>query len=207
MTHRTSKESACRKICMLCQLSPPKHWFANRNMTSYCDVTNSVYPVTMSTIRYCSILELGKRNSIKQSPRASPDLWTPLIKTEKFSFSETLRRKLYVWPFAKKLYHGWITRKRNRIKFCENCPPEMKSWLRPWDHMVLNPWVATQVGHSLFLLGRRNIIIHFRRNYLNCSWKQTVYCMILFLKRQILQKPVATLTTALWHHIHNAFTW
>jgi len=31
-------------------------------MTSYCDVTNSVYPVTMTTIglRHCSILEFGK---------------------------------------------------------------------------------------------------------------------------------------------------
>jgi len=28
-------------------------------MTSYCDVTNSVYPVTMTTIRNCSILEFG----------------------------------------------------------------------------------------------------------------------------------------------------
>jgi len=32
------------------------------NMTSYCDVTNSVYPVTMTTIglRHCSILEFGR---------------------------------------------------------------------------------------------------------------------------------------------------
>jgi len=27
----------------------------------------------------------------------------------KFSFSEMLRRELCLWPFAKKLYHGWIS--------------------------------------------------------------------------------------------------
>ena len=32
---------------------------ASLNMTSGCDVTNSVYPVTMNTIRHCSILEFG----------------------------------------------------------------------------------------------------------------------------------------------------
>jgi len=36
---------------MLCQQSLTKRWFANVNMSSYCDVTNSVYPVTMTTIR------------------------------------------------------------------------------------------------------------------------------------------------------------
>ena len=43
---------------MLCQQTSPKRC-ANVNMTSYCDVTNSVYPVTMTTICHCSILEFG----------------------------------------------------------------------------------------------------------------------------------------------------
>jgi len=34
--------------------------FANVNMTSYCDVTNNVCPVTMTTIRHCSIPEFGR---------------------------------------------------------------------------------------------------------------------------------------------------
>jgi len=50
----TSKVSSCRILCMLCQQTSPKRWFANGNMMSYCDVTNSVYPVTMATIRQCS---------------------------------------------------------------------------------------------------------------------------------------------------------
>jgi len=29
-------------------------------VTSYCDVTNSVYPVTITTIRHCSVLECGR---------------------------------------------------------------------------------------------------------------------------------------------------
>jgi len=32
-------------------------------MTSYCDVTNNVYPVTMTNIHHCSILEFGRTAS------------------------------------------------------------------------------------------------------------------------------------------------
>ena len=79
MTHctTTSKESVCRIICMLCQQT--SRWFANVNMTSYCDVTKSVYPGAMTTIGHCSILEFGRRHPLKQSPRASPDLCTTLF--------------------------------------------------------------------------------------------------------------------------------
>jgi len=62
---------------MLCQQTA-KTLVANLNMTSYCDVTNSVYPVTMTTIHHCSILEFGKRHTIKQSSWASLGLCTPL---------------------------------------------------------------------------------------------------------------------------------
>jgi len=37
-----------------------KRWFANDNMTSYCDITNDIYPVTITTICHCSILEFFK---------------------------------------------------------------------------------------------------------------------------------------------------
>jgi len=50
-------------ICMLCQQTSPKRWFANVNMASCCGVTNSVYPGTMTTIRHCSILEFGRKAS------------------------------------------------------------------------------------------------------------------------------------------------
>jgi len=50
-------------ICMLCQQTLSKRWFAKANMTSYCAVTNSVYPVKMTTIRHCSILEFGRGES------------------------------------------------------------------------------------------------------------------------------------------------
>jgi len=45
---------------MLCQQTLPKRWFANVNMTSYYDVTNRVYAVTMTTIRHCSVLDFAK---------------------------------------------------------------------------------------------------------------------------------------------------
>jgi len=64
----TSKESACRIICMLYQQTSPKRWFTNVTITSYYDVTNRVYPVTMTTIYHCSILEFGRGHKIKQSP-------------------------------------------------------------------------------------------------------------------------------------------
>jgi len=38
----TSKQSVCRIVCVLCQQTSPKGWLSNVNMTSYCDVTNSV---------------------------------------------------------------------------------------------------------------------------------------------------------------------
>ena len=68
----TTKENACRIICMLCQETSTKHWFANVNMTSYCDITDSVCPVTMTTICHCSILEIGMGHTIKQSIRPPP---------------------------------------------------------------------------------------------------------------------------------------
>jgi len=56
----TTKESACRVIRRLRQQTSPKRWFANANMTSYYDVANSVYPVTMTTIRCWTIPEFGR---------------------------------------------------------------------------------------------------------------------------------------------------
>ena len=54
----------------------PKTLVVNLIMTSH--FTNSVYPVTMTTLHHCSILEFVRGHLIKQSPRASPDLCTPL---------------------------------------------------------------------------------------------------------------------------------
>jgi len=73
----TSKESACRIICMLCQQTSPKRWFANVNMTSRCDVASSVYTVTMTTIRHCSILDLNM-GGIQSSSRLGHHQTTPL---------------------------------------------------------------------------------------------------------------------------------
>jgi len=59
---------------MLCQQTSPKRWIANVNMMSY-EYAN----VNMTTtIRHCSIPEFERGHPIKQSPRASPDLCTPL---------------------------------------------------------------------------------------------------------------------------------
>jgi len=52
VTHyTTSKESAC--TCMLGQgqQTSQECWFANVNKKSYRDLTNSLYPVTITTIR------------------------------------------------------------------------------------------------------------------------------------------------------------
>jgi len=44
---------------MLCEQTSPKRVFVNVNMPSYCDVTNSIYPVTMTAIHHCPKLEFG----------------------------------------------------------------------------------------------------------------------------------------------------
>jgi len=48
-------------------------------MTSYCDVTNNVYPVTMTTIRHCSILGFGRGAS---NQAVAPGITRPLHATE-----------------------------------------------------------------------------------------------------------------------------
>jgi len=51
------------------------------NITSYCDVTNNVYPVTMTTIglRHCSILQFGRGAS---NQAVAPGIAGPLHVTD-----------------------------------------------------------------------------------------------------------------------------
>jgi len=60
------------------QQTSPKLWFANRNMMSCYDVTNSVCPVTKTTIRHCSTLAFG-RGSYNQA--VAPGITRPLHTT------------------------------------------------------------------------------------------------------------------------------
>jgi len=87
-------------ICMLCKQTSPKLWFANVNITSYCDVTDRVYPGTMTTICYCSILEFGRGHPIKQSPRASPDLCTPPYEADTGKVCFHSRDRFSGWAFV-----------------------------------------------------------------------------------------------------------
>jgi len=75
----TSKKGASKIICKLCQQTSPKRWFANLNMMSPCDVTDSVYPVTTTTICHCLILEFG-RGTYNQA--VAPGITRPLHATE-----------------------------------------------------------------------------------------------------------------------------
>jgi len=45
-----NKESACRRICILCQQTTLKRWFGNMNTTSNNDVTNSALQIQMTTM-------------------------------------------------------------------------------------------------------------------------------------------------------------
>ena len=83
----TSKENACGIICMLCQQTSPKRRFAKVNVTSHCDVTKSIYTVTMTTIRYCSILEFS-RGAYRQA--GAPGITRPLHATgQKWHYKAT----------------------------------------------------------------------------------------------------------------------
>jgi len=88
----------CPWICILCQPTSPKRSFANLNMTSYRDFTSSVYLVTMTTMGlcHCLILEFGRGHPIKQSPRASLDLCTPLAGSDSLHCSSNRQPELKV---------------------------------------------------------------------------------------------------------------
>jgi len=66
---------------------------ANLNMTSHCDVPNSVYPVTMTTmgLRHCSILELGRGAS---NQVVAPGITRPLHAIDRTSLKKCLWKKL-----------------------------------------------------------------------------------------------------------------
>jgi len=85
---------------MLCQQTSPEHWFANVNLTSCCGVTNSVYPVTITTIglNHCLILEFDRGAS---NQAVAPGITRPLHATvqeppeEHMSLSILLFQNLY----------------------------------------------------------------------------------------------------------------
>ena len=85
------------RIWMLCEETSPKRWFANVNMTSCCDVTNSVYPVTMTTIHHCSTLEFGRGAS---NQAVAPGITRPLHATE-YHVSAFHLLKLFSFPTTK----------------------------------------------------------------------------------------------------------
>ena len=107
----TSKDSGCRIICMWPQQTSPKRWFGNVNVTSYWNITNSVYPVKMSTIRHYSILELcmGTNNQV-----VAPGFTRPLHATanrlhflkvyDTVSFMEQLGITIQCAPLNKTLF-------------------------------------------------------------------------------------------------------
>jgi len=62
----------------------------------------------------------------------------------------------YMWPFAKKMYHGWISTMTSSNEISWNFPPpEMKSWLRPLPNAIFHCWCWRQ-------LARAKSIKHFR---------------------------------------------
>jgi len=80
-----------------------------------------LYPIVLYYVQH--IFPRGAKNF---------SLVTGLIKINKISFLGMLRRELCLWPFAKKLYHGWISTMTSSNERSWKLPPKMKSWLRPW---------------------------------------------------------------------------
>jgi len=77
-----------------CQQISPKRWFANVNVTSFCDVTNSAYAVAMTTagLRHCSVLEFG-RGASKQA--VAPGITRPLDLCQTQSASPDIRHEMF----------------------------------------------------------------------------------------------------------------
>jgi len=72
------------------QQTSPKRWFANRNMTSCCDVTNSVCPVRKTTMRHCSTLAFV-RGAYNQA--VTPGITRPLHATGRGAIEICLSEK------------------------------------------------------------------------------------------------------------------
>jgi len=70
-----------------------KTLLANLNMTSQYDVTNGVYPVTMTTIRHCSILEFGRGAS---NQAVEPVIARPLHVTASLNTFRSLAREWHL---------------------------------------------------------------------------------------------------------------
>jgi len=85
------------------------------------DVTNSAYPVKMATIRYCSILEFGRGHPTKQSPRASQDLFTPLIRFKVANHSE------HFYPLFQGRRNSGRSRGSKRVEENDNFKTQKKS--------------------------------------------------------------------------------
>jgi len=94
---------------------------ANTDMTSYCGVINSVYPVTMTTIRHCSMLEFGKGAS---NQALAPGITRPLHATGRSVWFIVVEGFLSIDAAAMgggtffKVGGNKCTLKRNYSKFC-----------------------------------------------------------------------------------------
>jgi len=103
-------------ICMLCQQTSLKRWFANVNMTSYCDVTSSVYPVKMTTIRHCSILEFWRGAS---NQAVTPGITRPLHATGSEVGDSKQRQKISrrYWLVLQLTASPWTTEASTRERW------------------------------------------------------------------------------------------
>jgi len=88
-----------------CGLSPSTEKQSSE-MTPRCDVTNNVYPATMTIIRDCSVWEFFRGHTIKQSPQASPDVCMPLCSSQQANNTVfqalDLETRWYFWNFVLK---------------------------------------------------------------------------------------------------------
>jgi len=83
-----------------------------------------------------------------------------LIKTEMFSFSQMLRRELYLWLFAKKLNHGWISTMSSSNEISWKLPPRNEVLVAPLTNSV-NLSVRSQPCFNVIV-----VIPHFQVTFL-----------------------------------------
>ena len=116
-----------------------------------------------------------------------------LIKTEKLSFSEMLRRELYLWPFAKKLYHGWIsTMTPSNEKSWKLPPPKWEAGCTPVSGELvhvrtkqMSKWAAIGAKYDYFLMSTENnrlCCFTFVEYFTHCCFSCLQICLNTWLQ-------------------------
>ena len=118
-----------------------------------------------------------------------------------------LRRKLYLWPFAKKLYHGWISMVTSSNKISWKLSPRNEELVAPVIHTVLEVFMqhlhVIIMAMAPFLNWSGAILWHVGCHFIakRISWKKReISCdpTLTGACKPMIQSDSMVLVTRLW---------